>query len=84
MDVLHALQFDLFKRQCDIDRYRDLHNRVLVDSDRVELHRHDSHDARARANLVPLAVVHLVALRDELDHDPRNSGDRGDGASACA
>jgi cytochrome c oxidase subunit I len=44
---------------------RGVHHRLLVDSDGPELHRHDSQDARARADLVPAAALHLGAVRDE-------------------
>ena len=38
-----------------------VHHRVLVDLHRPEFHRHDAQDARAGADLVPLAAVRLGA-----------------------
>ncbi len=46
------------------NRPRYFHKRLLIDSDRTQLHRHDSHDARAGYDMVPPATIYLVALRD--------------------
>ena len=53
-----------------------LHQRLLVDPHRPELHRHHPPDARAGPDLVPPAALHLVALRDQPDHGPGHAGDR--------
>ena len=63
LDVLHAVQRHGVEHQRRADGARRLHHRLLVDSDRPELHRHDPPHARARDDLVPAAAVHLGALR---------------------
>ena len=57
-------------------RRRDLHQRLLVDPDRPQLHRHDPQDARAGDDVVPAAALHLGALRDGAHHGARHAGDR--------
>jgi cytochrome c oxidase subunit 1 len=52
-------------------RHRRLHHRILVDSDRPQLHGDDSPDAGARNDLVPAAAVHLGAVFDQPGHGPR-------------
>ncbi len=69
LDLLHALQHDVFQLLCGSHRTGNLYQRFFVDSDRPELHRYDSYDARARHDLVPSAAVYLVTLRDQPDHD---------------
>jgi hypothetical protein len=49
LDVLHTFQHDVFKLVCSRNWSGNFHQRLLVDSDGTQLHRHDSHDARARA-----------------------------------
>ena len=49
LDLLHALQHGGQQHARDPDRPGRVHQRVLVDPHRPELHRHDPHDARARA-----------------------------------
>ena len=53
-----------------------LHRRLLVDSDRAQLHRHDPPDARAGHDLVPAAAVRVGALRHEPDPGARHAGHR--------
>ena len=69
LDFLRAIQHDLFEYLCCSNRPRHFHKRLLLNSDRTQLHRHDSHDARAGYDMVPPAAIHLVALRDVVDHD---------------
>ena len=76
LDLLHAVQHHVRQHQRDPDGARDLHHRLLVDSHRPELHRHDPHDARARADLVPPAAVRLGALRHQHHHGSGHAGAR--------
>ena len=82
LDFLHTLQHDFFKLVCSRSWSGNFHQRLLVDSDRAELHRHDSHDARAGHDLVSHAAVYLVTLCHQPDHDPGHSGDRDHDSAA--
>jgi hypothetical protein len=62
------------------DRRRHLHRRLLVDPDRLQLHRHHPHHARAGDDLDAPAAVHLGPLRRQPDHDHGHARDRGDAA----
>ena len=76
LDLLHAVQHHVFKFVCRRDWFRNLCHRLLVHPDRTQLHRHGSHDARARHDVVSHAAVYLVNVRDQPGHDSRHSGDR--------
>ena len=69
LDVLRALLDQLLEHLRHARRPRHLHQRLLVDPDGAELHRHRPHDARAGDDVVPPAALHLGALRDEPHHD---------------
>src|SRR5215213_4077508 len=67
LDVLHTFQHDLLKLVRRRNRPRNLHQRLLFNPDRIEFHRHDSHDASAGDDMVSPAVVYLVTLRHQHD-----------------
>ena len=73
LDVLHSL-LDSHEHGRDLGSLRRVHRGILVDSDGIELHRHDPQASRSGHDLVALAAVSLGALRDE--HHP-GSGDSG-------
>ena len=76
MDVLHAVQRGGVEHQRHSDGAGRLHRRLLVDSDRPELHRHHPPHARAGDDVVPAAAVRLGALRHEPDPGARHAGHR--------
>ena len=76
LDVLHALQHDLRKLARDLDGGRCFRGRFFHHRDRDQFHRHYAQDARAGFDLVPVAAVRLVALRDEPDHGARDASAR--------
>ena len=82
LDFLRALQHHVFQLVRGCRRPRNFHQRLLVDSDGPEFHRHDSHDARAGHDLVPAAALYLVPLRHVADHDSGNAGDRDHDSAA--
>ena len=47
LDFLRAIQHDLFEYLCCSNRPRHFHKRLLLNSDRTQLHRHDSRTMRA-------------------------------------
>ncbi len=53
-----------------------LHRRFLVHPHRIELHRHDSQDARSGSDLVPAAAVHLGDVCNQPDLHARHAGHR--------
>ena len=58
---------------------RRVHHRLLVDPDRLQLHRHRAPHARAGPDLVPAAALRLGAVRDQPRDDPRHAGHRDHG-----
>ena len=63
LDILHAVQQHVRQYARDADRGRRFHHRLLDDSHRAELYRHRAHDASPGHDLVSLAAVCLVELR---------------------
>ncbi len=76
LDVLPALQQRLCAHQRDRRGARRFHRRIFVDPHRPEFRRHHSQDARPGHDLVPLAALHLVDVRDEHHLHPGNAGHR--------
>ena len=73
LDVLRSLQHDLFQFLRGSHRRWHLYQWLLIDSDRPQFHRHDSHNARSRHDMVSAATVYLVHLRDQPGHDSGNA-----------
>ena len=55
---------------------RRVRRRLLVDPDRLQLHRHRAPHARARPDVVPAAALRVGAVRDEPRDDSRHAGHR--------
>src|SRR5260221_61776 len=77
--VMHVLSQYLRRH----DGPGSVHRRLLIDSDGIEFHRHDSPHARSRPHLVPSALVHLGDVRYQHHPGAGHGGDSSDDAAGC-
>lgn len=76
MDVLYALQQFVRADTRDCDRARSFHHGFLVDSYRAKFHRHNSQDAGAWHDVVPVASFYLGFVWNERDFYSWYAGNR--------
>ena len=89
LDLLRALQHDIFEYPRDSHGDGRVRGRLLIDPHRPEFHHHHSQDARSRDDVVALAAVRLGALRHQHHPGAGNAGGRhhdraaGAGTHSC-